>query len=142
MPDTDFDLNPDGPHSPERTRELGNLLAEVVRTCNYATLAEAPGLAAPCDAYELIGSLKVAFERLPQLLAQTGAWLGDQERRRPLGDSYAHIDGHPQDVREAVEQATGHLGAAAGLVMQVTGHLREAHNLTGGLYVKENAGGN
>jgi hypothetical protein len=135
------DLNPDGPHSPERTQEIANLVAEGTRFLNYATLSEAPGLVAPCDAYELIGSVKIACERLPQLLSQTGAWLGDQDRRRPLGDSYAHIEGHPQDVHEAVGQATGHLSAAVGLAMQLADHLREAHNLTGGLYVKEEPDG-
>ena len=42
MPDPSItDLNQ--PESPERTVDLGNLVADAIRALNYATLGDAPG---------------------------------------------------------------------------------------------------
>lgn len=81
------DLNPDGPHSPEYTRELGNALAEAVRCLNYATRDDAPGLDYPADAYSLLGALYTATQRLPQLMQQVAAFLESQSATRCLADS-------------------------------------------------------
>ena len=41
------ELRTDGPHSPEYTREVGNVLAEAVRVLNYASLATPRALSTP-----------------------------------------------------------------------------------------------
>lgn len=136
MPDTD--LNPDGPHSPDRTRGLGNVLAECVRVLNYATMRGEDGLKHPSDAHDLIAALYTATQRMPQLLGQMAAWLETVRGNPALADSYAgNVPGHAATAREAAGEAIEYLAEAADFAGELTQVLRAAQNTTGGLYVKE-----
>ena len=78
----DIDLNPDGPHSPEHTAEVGDLFDQCSHCLTYATMAEKHGLEYPADAYRLLGEIYSATARLPQLCGQLTAFLprrGTQE---------------------------------------------------------------
>lgn len=84
MPTT-IDLDPDAPHSPDRTRALADVAAEAVRTLNYATRGD-DGLIYPGDAYELLGALGQLAGRLPQLYRQLADWLTDAHDRGNLAE--------------------------------------------------------
>jgi hypothetical protein len=70
----DIDLSEITPPSPERTRQLAQLLPEVVRVLNHATMDHA-ALCHPGDADGLIRDLEIAARRLPQLLTQVVRWV-------------------------------------------------------------------
>jgi len=126
------ELRTDGPHSPEYTREVGRVLAEAVRVLNYATLAEAPGLGYPGDAYTLIADLYTATSRMPQLAGQIKNFLDGWQASGQLADD------HGADVNERIAAAGYHLGLAHGAASDLTRALQQAQNAISGLYVKEN----
>jgi hypothetical protein len=68
--DDDRPVTPDGPHSPERTRAVGEAISEAFRILNYATMPEKHGLAYPGDVYSVLGALSAAMSKLPQALDQ------------------------------------------------------------------------
>ena len=114
------ELRTDGPHSPDYTREVGNVLAEAVRTLNYATLGDCPGLEYPDEADRLLRDVTTALDRLPQLLEQVRGWLGDR--------ALAGVVGHDQgkDVARSVSITGGALISAAGHLVTASGILRDA----------------
>lgn len=72
-----------GPHSPDHTAQAAFLAAETVRFLIYATGTHAAaGLPWPSASYEVLGSLKIAADRLPQLLNQLA---GQMKRDRDAG---------------------------------------------------------
>jgi hypothetical protein len=89
-------LSPDGPHSPEYTRQVASAAAEAVRVLNHATLNH-PGqaLAFPADADAVIGSISTAAQRLPQLLDQLREWLTGELTAGRLQVSYGPHAGSP-----------------------------------------------
>lgn len=128
------ELRTDGPHNPDYTREVGNVLAESVRVLNYATLGDAPGLDYPGDAYSLIAAVYTATQRLPQLLGQIASFLESEAASGRLADD------HGRDVGDQVDDAAAALREAGDLAEQATRELRDAQNAISGLYVKEEAG--
>ena len=124
-------LRTDGPHNPDYTREVGNVLAEAVRVLNYATLAEAPGLDGPADAYSLLGALYTATMRLPQLLTQLARFLDDWRASGQLADD------HQREPAGQVRSALTHLQYAEDAAADLTSRLRETQNAIAGLYVTE-----
>lgn len=128
------ELRTDGPHSTAYTREVGDVLAEAVRVLNYATLAEAPGLEYPGDAYTLLAALYTATSRMPQLFGQVAAFLRAQEASGTLGEDHDR----PVDVQTGI--ACGALVTAREHAEALTGSLRAAQNAISGLYVKEDPG--
>lgn len=125
-----IDLNTDGPHSPDYTRQLGDALAETVRCLNYATLAEAPGLDYPADAYSLLGALCTAMGRMPQLLDQVGRFLRDQAATGALGDD------HGRDPAIQAGMAADLLEDVRNRIAGLTPNLHQAQNDIAGLHVK------
>lgn len=125
----EINLNPDGPHSPERTEEAGNLLAECVRYLNYASNG-GPGLAYPGDVYSLLGALYTGTERLPQLFGQLTAFLAAQKDSGTLADDLG------RDVGKQVAMAAYRLGAAHGLAADLANALQQAQEAISGLHVK------
>lgn len=125
------ELRTDGPHSPDYTRDVGNLLAEAVRVLNYATLSECPGLDYPGDAYSLLGALYTATMRLPQLFDQVAAFLRAQEVSGTLGED------HNRAVNVQAGIACGALITAREHAEALTGNLRRAQSAIAGLYVKD-----
>jgi len=120
----------DQPESPDRTRDLGNLLAETARALNYATLGDAPGLGDPSDAYSLLAALYTATQRLPQLFGQVASFITAQAATGTLGDSRGKDPGQVAGVHAAC------LALASQLAADLTGRLQAAQNAIAGLYVK------
>ena len=125
------DLNPDGPHSPERTAEVADLVAEGIRYLNYATLGDAPGLGYPADAYSLLGHLYTATERMPQLFDQMAAFLSNWQASGQLADA------NGADPNQRTAMAMARLADATVRVQQADRALRDAQNAIAGLYVAE-----
>ena len=125
----EIDLNPDGPHSPERTKEVADLLAEGVRFLNYSTNG-GPGLEYPGDVYSLLGALYTGTERLPQLLMQLTSFLAAQAASGTLADD------HGRDVATLTAEASYNLGTAHQLAADLTKALQNAQQAITGLYVR------
>lgn len=122
MPTT-IDLNPDAPHSPERTRALADVAAEVIRTLNYATRGH-DGLNDPADAYELLGALGQLAERLPQLCEQIRNYLTNAHNR---GELFEPADGpHQGSATLALMLTRDALGRAAGTAAALRTDFRSA----------------
>jgi hypothetical protein len=79
------ELRTDGPHSPEYTREVGNVLAEAVKVLNYATMGD--GIECPADVDSVISAVYVAAECMPQLFGQMAAFVTRQARSGNLADT-------------------------------------------------------
>jgi hypothetical protein len=116
---TTIDLDPDAPHSPDRTRALADLAAETARTLNYATMPGRGGLAAPADAYELLGQLSTMAHRLPQLFEQIGRFLEGAEVNGRLAETSDGPSGG--NVTLAVSTAAGKLNEAADAAVALFG---------------------
>ena len=127
----EIDLNPGGPHSPEHTGEVADLLAECARFLVYATAQGNGGLVSPDDAHTLLGALYTGTERLPQLFMQLGNFLAAHGRSGRL----ASTDGGP--VSPLVATAAYHLGEAHQLAAALTTALQETQNAISSLYVRE-----
>lgn len=123
-------LGQDQPESPERTQQIGNILAEAVRALNYATIGTAPGLEDPGDAYTLLGHLYTATGRFSQLFTQLNQFLNELARTGLLAEAGG---------QEAAGTAKAHyaLGEAHRLAGQLTKALQAAQNATSGLYLAE-----
>ena len=125
------DLNPDGPHSPEHTAEVGDLFDQCSRFLTYATMAEKRGLEYPADAYRLLGEIYSATSRLPQLCGQLTAFLAAQ---RDSGRLYEARGG---DIGEKVAAAAYHLGLAHGAASNLTKMLKAVQADIAGFGVDE-----
>ena len=122
----------DQSESPDRTRDLGNLLAECVRALNYSTLGDAPGLEYAGDVYSLLGAVGTALERLPQLLRQSSAFVKAQAAAGTLGDDKG---------RDPVIQAGMSADLLEDAAFRIGGAARQvgmAQNDISGLYMKGN----
>lgn len=101
------DLNPDGPHGPERTAEAGQLLDDVSRFITYATMPEKGGLKDPADVYRLLADFYAATARGPQVCEQIQRFLLAQAATGRL------YEARGRDIAGQVEQAAVDLDAAA-----------------------------
>lgn len=126
-----YNISTDGPHSPKSTMEAGAAFAAAVRALCHATLGDAPGLASPADAYDLIGWLYTATGSLPQLLGQAGAFLEAQAAAGILADSSG------ADPAVSALTASQHLALAAESVQVATRSLHLAQNAIAGLRLKD-----
>jgi len=128
-----IELRPDGPHSPEYTRQIAALFAESVRVLNHATAPwQRSGLAYPSDAYGVLGDLAHGVGLLPQLLQQLTAFLERQTEAGHVGeDEYGPHGGDPIAALAAVESWLQQATAAAG---QLSAALQRAHSAVGGLH--------
>lgn len=122
---TTIDLDPDAPHSPERTRALADVGASVIRTLNYATRTT-DGLNDPGDAYELLGALGQLAERLPQLCGQIRDYLTEAHNR---GELFEPADGpHQGSATLALMLTRDALGLAASEASTLRQALRAAQS--------------
>ena len=128
------DLNPDGLHSPAHTAEAANLLAGCVRYLNHASMAGSGGLEYPGDAYDLLGALYTATQRLPQLCDQLAVFLVTPPADGRLADSQG------RDPAIQAGMAADLLREAADRIPALTAHLQRAQNDIAGLYVREASG--
>lgn len=101
-------LNPDGPHSPDYTRQVGEAFAESVRVLNHATAGK-QGLTFPADAYDLLGCLMTGTAGLEQTARQLAQFLEEQLQAERLAVPAGRYAGRPG---VAVAAAGGHLKTA------------------------------
>ena len=127
---TDAEFRTDGPHSPELTAAAATRAAEMVRFLNYASAPGSGGLGSPADVYDLLGSITVAVERLPQLLGQLQAFLDAQLASGRIGDDRG------RDPVPLAWNAAAHLAGAQARAAEVTAELRAARNAIASLYAK------
>jgi hypothetical protein len=126
----EINLHVDGPHSPERTKEIADLLAECVRFLNYASMS-GNGLTDPADVYHVLGALYTGTQRFPQLSRQLTALLAVQK------DSGSLADNEGRDVGSQVAMAGYHLGEAHAHAGDLTTALQNAQQAISGLYAKD-----
>ena len=126
-----MDLNPDGPHSPERTADAGQLLDDCSRYLCYATMSETRGLEYPGDAYRLIADVYAATGRLPQACEQIGRFLEAQAARR------AAYEARGRDPGEQAALAAACLAEAAAAAHALTTALQAAQTAIAGLGIRE-----
>lgn len=67
-------LNPDGPHSPENTVNVADLMAQAARVLVYATEKKS-GLQYPSHVYALLGELYTGTGRLRELVGNLDRFL-------------------------------------------------------------------
>jgi hypothetical protein len=127
----DIDLNPDGPHSPDRTHEVGQMFDQCSRFLTYASMPEKGGLEYPSDVYTLLGEIYSATSRLPQICAQLTTFLSAQK------DSGNLYEPRGEDVGERVAAAAYHLGLAHGAASNLTKMLQAVQADIAGLGVRE-----
>lgn len=124
------DLNPDGPHSPERTREVGQLLDDASRFLAYAT-SNGRGLDYPADVYALVADLYSATGRFPQICSQLEDFLRAQEATGKL------YEARSRGVGAQVDAAAVHLSQARAAAANLTKALQAVQADIAGLGVRE-----
>lgn len=126
--------NPDGPHSPRRTAQAGDLLDRLSRFLVYATMSR-NGVRTPGDAYVLVADLYLAAGRLPQLCGQLTEFLSGQAAAGRLRDdrgrdpavqcalaagSLQQAARHAAGLDKALQDAQAHIAGLA-----VAGHVTD-----------------
>lgn len=119
-----INLNPDGPHDAERTRQLGHTLTEIIRVLNHAT-RDLSGLPYPGTAYDLLGSLTSVVGGLSQLLGQVGDRLVELHATGRLQVRQGEHAGNPD---RAVARADDSLTEAAQAAAELRQALARAHS--------------
>jgi len=129
------DLNPDGPHSPERTAQAGQMFDDCSRFLAYAMMAGKGGVACPSDVYRLVADLYSATARLPQMCSQMEEFLRAQTTTGRL------YEARGRDIETQCDRAAIHLDQAAAAAGALTEALQAAQADIAGLGVKETPGG-
>lgn len=129
-----IDLNVDGPHSPGRTAEAGQLFDDCSRLLVYATMSDKGGLDYPGDAYRLIADVYSATGRLPQACEQIGRFLEAQAARDGA------YEARGRNPASAARLAAAHLAGAANAARTLTDALRAAQTAIAGLGIREDGG--
>ena len=125
------DLNPDGPHSPERTAELGSLFDDCSRAIVYATMSEKGGLKYPADAYALAADLYSATGRFRQICDQLDQFI------RAQADTGRLYEARGRDVGVSRDMAAVDLDKAAAHAHALTMALQAFQADISGLGVKD-----
>lgn len=115
----------------KQASEAAQEAADAIKALNYATLPHDgyPGLESPSDVYDVIGSLKVALQRMPQALQQSSLWLGEKYAAGNVGhDSGTDAGQDVGNTRYLMDQA-GEMAAELGALLN-RAHSASAH-LTG-----------
>ena len=129
-----MDLNADGPHSPERTAEAGQLFDDCSRLLVYATMSDKGGLEYPGDAYRLIADIYSATGRLSQACEQLSRFLQEQAVRNGA------YDARGGDPREQAALAGARLMDARAAAHTLTAALQAAQTAIAGLGIREDEG--
>jgi hypothetical protein len=125
IPGDDLNHEPDGLYEPTLP-ELAEGAAEAIRSLTHRTMAQ-NDLEYPADVYEVVASLMIMAQRMPQLFAQLTAWL---EREYAAG-KITHDSG--QIAAEQVREVTGALTLASMEATALADALNTAHNASSGL---------
>ncbi|MGW3754697.1 hypothetical protein ACWD7C_38815 [Streptomyces sp. NPDC005134] len=102
-------------------KDLAAQAAEAIRNFNHATQSAKDELTYPGDAYEVVASLKVLTQRLPQSFEQLSHFLGVLAKTGAVTADYGAPDEHLTEARSA-------LASAALIAQTLTEHLDRAHN--------------
>lgn len=108
----DIDLSTDTAPSPERTLQLAETFAELVRVMNHQTMHH-EALRYPAEADRLIREIATAAGRLPQLLEQVTRWLQQEQeagRIEMAGGKYPNAAVGTDVARLHLEQAAADAG--------------------------------
>lgn len=122
-----INLDPDGPHSGEHSREAGRVLEEAIKYLCHATRSGAGGLEDASDADSVLHSLAALARGLPQLLTQVHSHLAALESAGRLAD-----DQH-RDPRTQVATAAYGIGGAVMTAQQMEGELAKVTEVTSSL---------
>lgn len=132
---TSVNLNPDDPHSPERTAELGALFDACSRAIVYATMGTA-GVPYPAAAYRLVADIYCATGRLPQLCGQLDSLMSGL-----LEADRLQADPGTLPPQVACARAHEHLGEAAKAAAALTRAFQAYQADITGLALKEDSDG-
>lgn len=128
-----MDLNIDGPHGSEYSRQVAQAASEAVRVLNHATFPDrAPGLEWPSDVYDVLGNLSSAAAGMPQLSRQLAAWVANETAAGYVREN-ASYGPHGGDAQTASRSLAGHLTEAAALAARLAEVLSAARRDTAGL---------
>ncbi|MFJ2071199.1 MULTISPECIES: hypothetical protein [Streptomyces] len=100
---------------------LADQAAEAVRNLNHATQLVKGELTYPSDAYDVVASLKMLTQRLPQSFDQLAAFMERLDRTGNVTADHGDADEHIGETRSA-------LASAALIAQTLTEHLDRAHN--------------
>jgi hypothetical protein len=126
-----IEFNVDGPHSPERTAQVGQMFDDCSRYLCYATMHAKGGLKSPADAYTLLADLYAATGRFPQMCSQLEDFLRAQEATGRLYEAQG------RGIAAQVDRAVLHLGQAADAARALTRALQAVQADIAGLGVKD-----
>lgn len=116
-----IDLSTSAPPSPERTRQLAETLAEIMRVLNHTTM-HYEAIGEPSDVDRVVRELSSVEARLPQLLNQLAAWLEAKQRAggvMAVGGDYA---GRPDAAAMAFRLRLDAAGGAVPVLVQELDH--------------------
>ena len=127
----DLAITPDGPHSPDRTRAVAEVIDAAFRLLTYATMSPS-GLGWPADVYSVLGQLAAAIDKLPQALRQMTEFIGEQvaDGRAIENPSYGRHGGNAEAAHAELAAATREAFLA---VADLAGLLRIAQSAVRGL---------
>lgn len=110
---------------PKSPAEVADQAAEAIRALNHQLQQDALRYAA--DVYDVVGALKTAAGRLPQLLGELAAWLEREQAAGRLG----HVSG--DDAGQYALAAADALRRAGDDAVVMTEALENAHAAASGL---------
>lgn len=125
----DIDLSTGTPASPERTRQLAETFAELVRVLNHATMDHG-ALGSPADADRMLREIASAASRLPQLLGQVARWVTAEEGWSCIEVPSGEWAGLPHAAVTALQVR---LDAASATAETLRDDLKHAARVTNGL---------
>ncbi|MEU2740704.1 hypothetical protein ABZ656_36520 [Streptomyces sp. NPDC007095] len=109
------------PRKPRTAVELCDAAAEAVRDLNHATQSAKGELTYPGGAYEVVASLKLLTQRLPQSFDQLSDFLGRLAKTGAVTADYGTPDDDLAEARFALD-------SAATTAQSLTEHLARAHS--------------
>lgn len=123
----EIDLRPNTPHSPERTKQLGDTLGELLSTLAYAVAPSRGGLEYPGDVYDLLANLYLALDKVPGITDRAGSFLlGEADRDRLVRDDGADAGpdvAHAIDCLDDAKRAARALAEALRLAQNALSHV-------------------
>lgn len=124
---TTIDLRPNTAHSPERTKELGDILGEVLGTLAYAVAQNRGGLEYAGDVYDLLANLYLALDKVPTITDRASAFLRSENGRgRLVRDDGADAAGdviHAVDCLDDARRAARALAESLRLAQSALSHV-------------------
>lgn len=122
------DLNIDGPHGSDYTREVAEAMTEAARVLCHASIGPAPGLEDASDADTVTGFMASTAARLDQLAHQLSGFLERMHDAGRLSDDAGEPIAYRVDLaREAYSEAgrlAAQLSRALARAQRATSHMQ------------------